>query len=402
MEKLSKFLLFTLIISVFTMANAFSQSEPDPFAVDNNRVSASDLLDEMEDPEALPAEDTNAANGANTQQAESAADDEASLDDILNEEGPDATTPDVQGAMTEGTEGMTQQQTGEGITAETPEEVTGTAVSESEQMFKSEEAVLKDKEMTKEQIQKDVELLYAEGKKYYDVENYEGAAEIWGRIITNYPTASGLFTIRYSIANAYEFSHQYDKAIQQYQRVLAEKPKEEIAVEAAYRLGGCYAKLEKWQYAMEVYKDIIRKQGMSNARSSRAYFNMALVYMKQGKFKRAETIYRNIIRYYPNTASEIQGRFNLASLLSQTHRYKNAINEYKLINYKFKDTDWAPMAAMHIGDTYKLSGDIKSAKDAYSRILYEYYNKEIYVNQAEQRIEALKHHKEIEQKVYGE
>ena len=130
MEKLSKFLLFTLIISVFTMANAFSQSEPDPFAVDNNRVSASDLLDEMEDPDALLAEETNTADGTNTQQAEPAADDdEASLDEILNEEGPDATTPDIQGAMTEGTEGMTQQQTGEGITAETPEEVTGTAVS---------------------------------------------------------------------------------------------------------------------------------------------------------------------------------------------------------------------------------------------------------------------------------
>jgi TolA-binding protein len=153
---------------------------------------------------------------------------------------------------------------------------------------------------------------------------------------------------------------------------------------------------------MEVYKDIIRKQGMSNARSSRAYFNMALVYMKQGKFKRAETIYRNIIRYYPNTASEIQGRFNLAALLSQTHRYKNAVNEYKLINYKFKNTDWAPMAAMHIGDTYKLSGDIKNAKEAYSRVLYEYYNNERYVNQAEQRIEALKNHRAIEQKVYGD
>ncbi|MBN2755215.1 MAG: tetratricopeptide repeat protein, partial [Candidatus Goldbacteria bacterium] len=357
--------------------------------VDNNRVSASDLLDEMEDPDSMPVDQSTGT------------DDDATLDEMLNEKGPDATTPDIQGAMTESAEGVSQEQADEGITAESAEEVTGTAISQSEQMFKSEEAVMQDKKMTKEQIQKDVELLYAEGKKYYDVEDYEGAAEIWGRIITNFPTASGLFTIRYSIANAYEFSRQYDKAIQQYQKVLAEKPKEEIAVEAAYRLGGCYGKLEKWQYAMEVYKDIIRKQGMSNARSSRAYFNMALVYMKQGKFKRAETIYRNIIRYYPNTASEIQGRFNLASLLTQTKRYKNAVNEYKLINYKFKNTDWAPMAAMHIGDTYKLSGDYKNARDAYSRVLYEYYNNERYVNQAETALENLKHARQFAEK-YGE
>lgn len=127
-----------------------------------------------------------------------------------------------------------------------------------------------------------------------------------------------------------------------------------------------------------------------------------MIYMKKEDFKKTETIYKNVMRYYPGTLWEIQARFQLASTYAQTHRYKSAIKEYKLIKYKFKDTEWAPIAAMHIGDTYKLSGDYKNAKEAYSRVIYEYFSNEKYVHQAEERIKALKNIKEIENKVYEE
>ncbi|HRU39520.1 MAG TPA: tetratricopeptide repeat protein, partial [Candidatus Goldiibacteriota bacterium] len=278
-------------------------------------------------------------------------------------------------------------------------EPTQVPVSKQEEMFKGEISI-EQKEMTREQIEKDIADLYKEGKKYFDNEDYEAAAEIWQRIIENYPVSRSLYNVRYSLATAYEYSRQYEKAIDQYQKTLGEKPKSEVALEASYRLAGCYAKLQKWPYSIEIYRDIIRK-APTNKETIRAYFNIANIYFKMEKLKKVNNILLSIVKNYPNSEYEIQARFQLASIYAQTGRYKSSINEYKLIKHKFKNTEWAPRAAMHIGDTLKLAGDLKGAKDAYSRVMYEYYNRDDYVQLAEQRITDLKKYKEYEQKFYG-
>lgn len=288
-------------------------------------------------------------------------------------------------------EGIEQQQ-GSGVQAIQLEN-TPTPVSQNEQMFK-EELSIEEKKQTKEQTEKDVQALFAEGKKYYDNEDYDAASEIWQRILINYPTSKSLYNIRYSLACAYEFSGKYDKAIDQYQKMLGEKPKSTLATEASYRLAGSYAKLQKWQYSLEIYRDIIRKAPGKNE-SIRAYFNIAAIYFKMEKFKKVSNIYHSIIRNYPGSSWEMQARFQLASVYAQTNRYKSAINEYKLIKYKFKDTEWAPRAALHIGDVYKLAGNYKEAKEAYSRVIYEFYKYNTYVHQAEQSIENLKQAKAV-------
>ncbi len=366
---MSKRLISIFISFLFLLiSGAVFSVEPDPFALNNNRVSAASFLDDDLPSEEAPGESV-----------------PASQDDMRLPAG--AMQPD--GVQQSGAEGA------KAATLEQPK----APVSESENMFRNEEVILAEKNKTREEIERDVEALYREGKKYYDIEDYAGAIDIWERTIQNYPTSKKLYDIRYSLANAYEFSRRYDNAIDQYQKVLGEKPKAEIALEAHYRLAGCYAKLEKWPYAMEIYRDIIQR-GRDRKESLRAYFNMAQIYIRQDKLKRGINIYRNIIKYFPNTQSEIEARFQLASTYAQTSRFKSSVKEYRLIMAKYKDTDYAPRAAMHIGDTFKLAGDYKSAKDAYSAVIYRFYKDERYVLQAEERIRSLKYHKEIENKFY--
>jgi TolA-binding protein len=305
-------------------------------------------------------------------------------------------------AMTDSTknqEGIEQSQSGTGVQAKQLV-ATPTPVSRDEDMFKQEVSV-QQQEMTREQVEKDVDALMKEGMKYYSNEDYEGAAQIWERILQNYPTSKSLYYVRYMLASAYEYDNQYSKAIDEYQKVLGEKPKYEIANEAAYRLAGCYSKLEKWQFALEIYRDIVRR-APDKKESVRAYFNMAVIYLKMEKYKKVSNIYDNIIKYYPGSEWEIQARFQLASTYAQTNRYKSAINEYKVIKQKFRETEWAPRAALHIGDTYKLEGDYKNAKDAYNRVIYEFYKNEKYTRQAEQCIENLKKAHEIAEKYDNE
>jgi TolA-binding protein len=368
MNNKGKIICFIFVSVLIFSIYAFCADDQDPFAFSgsSNQVAA-------------PGGNPNAGTG------------EPPLQD---KPGPD--TP-VAPAMAN-QEGVEQTMSGTGIEGASAGPETPSAISKNEEMFK--EVSVEQKQLSRDQIQKDVDALYKEGKKYYDSEDYEGAAQIWERVIQNYPTAKDLYSIRYALAGAYEYNKEYEKAIDQYQKVLGEKPNFELSNEAAYRVAGCYTKLEKWPYALEIYRDIVRKSPDKKT-SIRAYFNMAVIYLKSEKFKKVGNIYNNIIKYYPNSEWEIQARFQLASTYAQTNRYKSAINEYKIIKSKFKDTEWAPRAAMHIGDTYKLSGDLKAAKEAYSKVVYEFYNREDYVQMAEERIKQLKQYKIYEQKYDG-
>jgi len=358
MGKFFKFLYISAIIILISVSSALAQEDIDPFAWnDSQTINAGELGEPTGD---------------------------SATDDLLLPAMGDASKRE---------EGIEQKGQKEGVEAKILQE-TPTPPSKQEEMLKAPMTV-EEKAKTKEEIEKDIAALYKEGKKYYDIEDYEGAIQIWERIIQNYPTARNIYDIRYSLANAYEFNRQYDKAIGQYQKVLAEKPKYALATEAAYRLAGCYGKLGKWQYAIEIYRDMVRR-GPGDKETLRAYFNMATIYFRQEKYKRAINIYKNVIKYYPSTPWEIQARFQLASTYGQINSYKSAIKEYKIIKYKFKDTEWAPRAAMHIGDVYKLSGDYKRAKEAYSRVIYEYYRHERYVQQAEERIKNLKYQRQLE------
>src|SRR6056297_1907857 len=127
----------------------------------------------------------------------------------------------------------------EGVSAKV-KEPTPTPPPESEKMFK-EPVSIEEEAKTRKEINEDIRALFKEGKKYYDIQDYEGAIQIWERIMKNYPTARNIYDIRYALANAYEYNRQYDMAIRQYQKVLAEKPKHELSIEASYRLAGCYA-----------------------------------------------------------------------------------------------------------------------------------------------------------------
>jgi tetratricopeptide (TPR) repeat protein len=346
-----------------------------------------------DDPEAFP-----------TGNEQTVPDNSVNVNDILApEDNAPAAQPGAQGqggdnylnAMSDSSKtGIEQEQ--KGVTAKQVV-ASPTPIAKNEAMFQSNEINIEQKSKTRQEIDKDVQDLYKEGKKYYDIEDYDGAAAIWYRIILNYPTAKNLYNIRYSLANAYEYSRAYQQAIEQYQKVLAENPKSDAGIESGYRLAGCYSKLGKYPYAIEIYKDMIGRDP-SKAEVIRAYFSLGAIYMKQEKFKRVEIIYRNIIKYFPNTASEIQGRFQLAQLYSQTNRYKSSVKEYKLIKYKYKNTEWAPLAAIHIGDTYKLAGDYKNAKEAYNQVIYEFYKYEAYTRQAEERINSLKYAREIAEK----
>ena len=369
---MKKLLYFALIFLIIPYVHVFCQDEAEPFTNNNNSPVAESTID----PNTVTTSDIFSGEPTpNPQDANGNSNVIVSMSDVFC--------------------GMVHEQGNTSGVKAVQLVATATPIPQSDQMYQTNDVKIQEQAKTREQIEQDVKALYKEGKKYYDIEDYDGAAEIWDRIITNYPTSKDLYDIRLNLGQAYEYSGAYDKAIVQYQRVIAEKPKADTSLEAQYRLAACYTKLEKWPYSMEIYRDIIQKAPTQKA-TIRAYFNMAQVYMKQGKMKKVEIIYKNIIRYYPNSENEILARFQLASLYAQTNRFKSSIKEYKMIKYKFKDSDWAPQAAMHIGDTYKLEGDYKSAKDAYSKVMYEYYMQDKYVQQAEERIEQLKHQKELE------
>src|SRR5438105_2902182 len=54
----------------------------------------------------------------------------------------------------------------------------------------------------------------------------KGAAEIYQRIITEFPTFEGLITVKYNLALALLYSEQYEKAISQFKELASSETKD--------------------------------------------------------------------------------------------------------------------------------------------------------------------------------
>src|ERR1035437_3247563 len=168
---MKRLLYFAFIFMLILPVYIFCQDEAEPFSNDNEQTVADNSVNVSD----IFAGDEPVSSTAQASQGQGG-------DNYLN-------------AMSDSSKtGIEQKQSASGITAK---EVQGTPtpIAKSEAMFQSNEINIADQAKTKQQIDKDVQDLFKEGKKYYDIEDYEGAAEIWFRIITNYPTAKNSFSI---------------------------------------------------------------------------------------------------------------------------------------------------------------------------------------------------------------
>ncbi len=178
---------------------------------------------------------------------------------------------------------------------------------------------------------------------------------------------SDVTTAHYSRGKAFKRKKQYQKAIDDFSRVLARHPKNGLMLVSSYNeRAGAYQKLQKFDLAIKDYTaalELHHRQKIVRISKSSLYSNRGGAYTKNRQFNRAMADLKKSIELNPKNA---HAYFNRGLAFALQKQYVHAISDYTRalkLNKKFT------LIYSQRGDAYGNSGQHQRAIDDYDRAL---------------------------------
>jgi outer membrane protein assembly factor BamD len=187
------------------------------------------------------------------------------------------------------------------------------------------------------------------------------------------------------------------KAIPEYEKLLSEFPKPEVAEQAKFRLGKCRMDTGDCELAIAEFKDFVDTYPKSDLVDNAAYL-AALCYLQeaprlerdQTKTIEALSELNLLLRKYPNTdiKADVESAIKEARSRLAEKEYMNGQLYFNLGDYKsarvyfdyvvgdYGDTAWAPLALMRKARSFERQGMAAEAKTAYEQVVKDYPSSE--------------------------
>jgi outer membrane protein assembly factor BamD len=183
------------------------------------------------------------------------------------------------------------------------------------------------------------------------------------------------------------------RAIEQYDRLLAEFPTPQVAEQAKFNLAACQMELEHYDLARAEFEDFVDSYPKSD-RVDNALYMIGLSYMQAApRPERDQTLTVKaldelalLLREYPDTdvrgaaeaaigecRSRLAEKEYLAGRLYLNMKYYAAARLYfDSVIETYGETPWAPRALLLKGESFVGQGRYEDARDAFRRVMDEF------------------------------
>ncbi|HVP58674.1 MAG TPA: outer membrane protein assembly factor BamD [bacterium] len=183
------------------------------------------------------------------------------------------------------------------------------------------------------------------------------------------------------------------KAILEYEKLLSEFPKPQVAETAKFNLARCRFDIGEYDQAVADFEDFINTYPKSDLVDN-AMYQIGLCYLKQAprperdqaKTKQALDELTLLVRKYPTTDVKAdvdraigEAKSRLAEKEIENGRlylrladYKSARIYFDYVVSTYSDTPWAPEALFSKGQAFEREGDPAQARIAYQQVIDDY------------------------------
>jgi len=183
------------------------------------------------------------------------------------------------------------------------------------------------------------------------------------------------------------------KAILEYEKLLSEFPKPQVAETAKFNLARCRFEIEEFELAITDFEDFINTYPKSELIDNAMYV-IALCYLEQAprperdqaKTSQALDELNLILRKYPSsdvkadverTVGEARSRLAEKELLNgklyiRLADYKSARIYFDYVVSAYSDTPWAPEALLYKGEAFEREDDPGQARSAYQQVIADF------------------------------
>ena len=147
-----------------------------------------------------------------------------------------------------------------------------------------------------------------------EIKTYEAAVKIYEELINKYPKSDAAKLAFYNTGNIYYSLYDVDKSIEAYGKFLKKSSKYNMLTSLAYYgLGYCYEDKKDFEKAIESFENSNKSiEGLHFA--SMNYANIARIYEKMGKEKKALEFYKKALEQTPDPLIEALVRNKVATL----------------------------------------------------------------------------------------
>lgn len=160
--------------------------------------------------------------------------------------------------------------------------------------------------------EKNANLIYSQAYNSYTLasasddekKTYEKAISIYEDLISKYPKSDAAKLAFYNTGNLYYFLHDIDKSIAAYKSFLIKSSKYNMLTSLTYYgLGYCYEDKKDFEKAIEQFENSNKNiEGLHFAAMN--YANIARIYEKMGKEKKALDFYKKALKQMPDPLIE--------------------------------------------------------------------------------------------------
>ncbi len=196
------------------------------------------------------------------------------------------------------------------------------------------------------------EILFRQGKFYYDRGIYDSSVRLFGQLLEKYPSSSYSAEAGELILESFNKAQDYGN-IRDWARKLKRTPAfadaksqaklNGLILQASFKIGEQLASQDKHTEAAQAYYQAAEEFG-KDPRAPQAYYNAGLEYQRAGDLGAAARAYERLMVRYPGNITAAQGAWTGAKMYESVALFSDAARFYGLYAEKFPKESKRPDA----------------------------------------------------------
>ncbi|MBN1384184.1 MAG: tetratricopeptide repeat protein [Elusimicrobia bacterium] len=160
---------------------------------------------------------------------------------------------------------------------------------------------------------------------------------------------------------------EYGKAAEIFRKIISDYPQIESSKQALYYLAECLYALKKNKEAVNTFESFI-KSFPDDELSTTAEFHMANALFSMGEVEESQKYYSNIINNKPDADFAPNAMLNKALGYKKLKKWEEAVSEYKLFLTKYPEHEKKGYAVFQIAEINRNTGNYKEAAGYYKQV----------------------------------
>ena len=161
----------------------------------------------------------------------------------------------------------------------------------------------------------------------------------------------------------------YDSAIQEYERIRAQHPADDVRRTIEFRIAEAYFKKAEYAKAQELFTAYGKKY--TGAFAEQAKLQLALIALAQKKYPEAIGYFEQLDISTLDENRAMQAYYSYGRVLEAVQRYADAIVQFEKV-HDTETTELRALALQNEADCYKLLGKIDRANQVLERLVTDY------------------------------